>query len=507
MSKAQWCRRGVATLVFAGLTGIFFGLFSVSGGLIRLLPLSQIVPALRILSLGGIIFLFILLVLTALCGRLYCSFLCPLGIYQDVILWLGGRFKKLHLRYQAPLYRVKIPLAALFLLSLLLHRTPLVILLDPYAQYGRFITNLFKPFVGILNNGAGVILEWFGFYRLPFIHLHYVNPAVFTVVFAFFIAVSLPAAVKGRWYCNTLCPLGTILGALSRHSLFRIRFNETTCVTCGNCERECKARCIDSRTRRVDSGECVSCFNCLAVCPNGSLSFSAAPWARSSVSGREKRGASEKRRTFLKAFFLSFVLPGTARMSREAYRDRMAPVTPPGSLGEAHFSSKCIACNLCVSVCPNNVLVPSLFDYGWQGILQPKMNYGISFCSYECNACSQVCPTGAIRPISIDLKKTVQLGVSFIEQRYCIPYVHRRDCGACAEHCPTKAVYMVRKGEVFVPETNPKVCIGCGVCEYVCPARPKAITVTAHAVHRTAMLPDGGEAITQDKSVTYELPF
>jgi ferredoxin len=161
------------------------------------------------------------------------------------------------------------------------------------------------------------------------------------------------------------------------------------------------------------------------------------------------------------------------------------PATPPGSHSREHFTSRCVACHLCVSRCPTNVLQPSVFEYGIAGLMQPVMDYSSGFCEYECNVCSQVCPTGAILPVTLEHKKLISIGtVQFIEDR-CVVFTDGTACGACAEVCPTEAVHMIPyRGHVTQPETDIDICIGCGNCEYACPVEGgKAIYVEGKQVH------------------------
>ncbi|HTP13094.1 MAG TPA: 4Fe-4S dicluster domain-containing protein [Bacteroidota bacterium] len=167
------------------------------------------------------------------------------------------------------------------------------------------------------------------------------------------------------------------------------------------------------------------------------------------------------------------------------------PVTPPGSRSKDRFSNLCTACHLCVSVCPPQVLLPSLLDYGVSGILQPKMNYAAGYCTYDCVRCTQVCPSGALLPLDVATKKEVQLGKSIFVKDDCIVITKKKDCGACSEHCPTKAVKMIPYEEkLMLPEVNNEICVGCGACEHACPTTPrKAIYVVANAVHQKAKKP------------------
>jgi ferredoxin-type protein NapF len=182
-------------------------------------------------------------------------------------------------------------------------------------------------------------------------------------------------------------------------------------------------------------------------------------------------------------------------------------VTPPGSLGIRHFTTRCTACHLCVSACPTSVLQPSLNEYGWLGFMQPHMDYSTNYCNFECTLCSDVCPTGAILSLSAENKKTTQLGQVQLILENCVVYAENTACGSCSEHCPTQAVTMVpyRQG-LTLPEIKPEICVGCGACEYACPVRPhKAIYVDGHQIHQVAKEPEIEELEQPD--LEEEFPF
>ena len=171
-------------------------------------------------------------------------------------------------------------------------------------------------------------------------------------------------------------------------------------------------------------------------------------------------------------------------------------MTPPGSLGVDNLLNHCTACQLCVSKCPSHVLAPAGLEYGLTGIMAPMMRFDRSFCNYDCSVCSNVCPTGAILPLTMAQKHATQVGRVVFDINKCIVYTHGTSCGACAEHCPTQAVSMAdyRDG-LTIPTTRPEFCVGCGGCEYACPALPDpAIRVQGLAVHGRARVPDPGRA-------------
>jgi formate hydrogenlyase subunit 6/NADH:ubiquinone oxidoreductase subunit I len=166
---------------------------------------------------------------------------------------------------------------------------------------------------------------------------------------------------------------------------------------------------------------------------------------------------------------------------------RQVPIAPPGAASFDHLREKCISCHLCVSKCPSHVIKPAFLEYGPGGIMQPKLYFDRGFCNYDCIICGDVCPTGAIQPLTKEEKNHTQMGqVQFIIEN-CIVYYDETSCGACSEHCPTQAVRMVPyKGVLTIPETDTSICVGCGGCEYVCPAIPfKAIYVEGLAIQNT----------------------
>ena len=196
---------------------------------------------------------------------------------------------------------------------------------------------------------------------------------------------------------------------------------------------------------------------------------------------------------------------------KPAQRD--VPVSPPGSFSIDNFTSACTACTLCVSACPTHVLQPSFLEYGFLGIMQPRMDYIAGYCNFDCTKCSEVCPTGAISPIALKKKKTTQLGIAIFVKQNCVVETEGTDCGACAEHCPTKAVRMVPyHNNISIPEVTDDLCIGCGACEYACPLEPKykAIYVNGNEVHQKAIEPEI-EEVTEpqepEEGTTEEFPF
>lgn len=460
----------------------------------------QLVPALiRSVSTFGIWtigFLFILL-LTAAFGRVYCSTLCPLGTLQDIVIFLTLRWKKHRHRrrwyaFSPPQYLVHYTLFAVIGANAILGGLFLLNLVEPFSNFGRVVADLFRPGLIALFNGVALVLESFHSYDISRFTSHGIDTEVIVGTILFFAAVIYLSSTRGRLFCNLLCPAGAFLGVVSRFSLLRLEIDRTSCDSCSLCEKVCKARCVETSSKRIDFAACVSCFNCAAACPSNSVRY-AFTWSSRKV--RVDAPVNPDRRRFfaysaaplLIAAGVSTDSTAVPGITRSGY-----PVTPPGSGSHDRFSSLCSACHLCVSACPTQVIQPALLGYGYSGIFQPKMDYRVNYCTYDCVLCTSVCPTGAIQPLSPEAKKEVQLGrVQFVRDD-CIVVSKKRDCGACAEHCPTKAVTMIPyEGNLRIPRTNEDVCVGCGACEHACPTIPrKAIYVEANLVHRQAKKPE-----------------
>ena len=216
----------------------------------------------------------------------------------------------------------------------------------------------------------------------------------------------------------------------------------------------------------------------------------------------EKQGKSGMTDKGRRAFLTTAVLTGGA-VAAQAQRKRrkVAPIVrvpekhdrqtspvPAGSLSIKHFADHCTGCQLCVSVCPNQVLRPSS---SLMNLMQPEMSYEKGYCRPECTKCSEVCPAGAIRPVSMEEKSSIQIGHAVVNLDLCVVNTDDVDCGNCARHCPAGAISMVRKNpddmlSIRIPAVNEEMCIGCGACENLCPARPvSAIHVEGHEVHKT----------------------
>jgi ferredoxin len=460
----------------------------------------------------------LVIVLTLLFGRIYCSSICPLGTLQDIMIWLAKKLspRKKLFKFKKPSNGLRYGTLALVSLSLLTGSIILLNLLDPYSTFGKICYNSFRPLLVLANNMTSKTLTLFDIYWLPPVKWVPVNIAALLLALGWLLLLLWLAAKRGRLFCNTVCPVGAVLGIFARYSLFRIRLDKTACNSCGKCSSVCKAECIDPKNQSVDFSRCVGCMNCLAPCPDNGVKFQPF-WAKDEVKIQAfdpgKRDFIAKSGVLLAAsldttgsFFAAQEkkkesIPATVPINREH------PVTPPGAVEQARFNSLCTACHLCIAACPTQVIQPTYFLYGITGFLQPRMDYITSFCNFECTLCSEVCPTGALLPVSNEEKKLLQLGKSYFVKENCIVYTKDTICGACSEHCPTKAVYMVPyKDKLNIPEVNNNICVGCGACEYACPTDPKSIYVDGNPVHLIAEKPKEIK-IEQDIDYKEEFPF
>ncbi|MCL3781522.1 4Fe-4S binding protein [Prolixibacteraceae bacterium JC049] len=241
----------------------------------------QFVPSLLkfITTLNWVVLGFaIVLVLTALFGRIYCSTLCPLGILFDLmdrIKRVLTKNKRLRYSYEKPKTVLRIAFLVIAVGSFLLGTTALVGLLDPYSNFGRINSEMIKPVISQVNNGVASVLENVDVYTVKPVPVATPKLGVLFYTLAFFCMVFYLAIKRGRLYCNTICPVGTLLGGVAHFSLLKIRITED-CISCKKCEKVCKSQCIDIDNKTVDNTRCVACFNCLQdkVCPTNSVVFS-----------------------------------------------------------------------------------------------------------------------------------------------------------------------------------------------------------------------------------------
>ena len=478
--------------------------------------LQKLTGAPGILATG---FIFVLL-LTFFVGRVYCSTYCPLGILQDVLGFVRKKVfgKKARFRYKKPLNFIRYSILVLLIISIVYAGIFAINLFDPFANFGRIFSTIYQPVFILGNNITSKILMSLGYYSLqPLPHKEFYALPFFFALTILLIIITM-VFYRGRLYCNTICPVGALLGLLSKISFLKIRIEDKQCTQCGKCQTVCKANCINIKNMTVDESRCIACFNCINSCEGSSIAYVKA----FSIKDRSEEKSDAGKRNFLKSgMFYLVSYPMVSQIVRSGFENDSSsrehsraqehnfhnvfgtrgPVSPPGSQGIDHLKANCIGCQLCVSVCPTKVIQPSFLEYGFTGMMLPRMNNDIGFCNYECTKCGEICPAGAIISLTKETKKITQIGKVVFERHHCVVFTSEKSCGSCSEHCPTQAVHMVPyKGYLTIPETSPEICIGCGACEYVCPVTNPhaAIFVIPNNVHEIAQKPHKENKIKED---------
>ncbi len=488
----------LALICLVAITALFLDFTGTCAGWLGWLPKIQLIPA--ILSLNFIA-LIVLIVLSLIFGRIYCSVVCPLGVMQDVVNWIRGKVGKRKWRinrfkYNKPHTIVRIVILAAFVCLIILGLSSIAGLIEPYSEYGRIVSAFVAPGYDAVNNAladAAQAHDSVAFY-------HVSGPgwstAVGLVAAVTLIVVVIFAWTTGRGYCNTICPAGTILGYLSQFSLLKPFIDKSTCNGCGKCARNCKASCIDPKNHTIDYTRCVTCMDCLGNCSTSSIRYGMPD--RSQTEKDESRRVDNGRRQFLS---VSALVAGAALAKAEDKTTdgglavlmpkekpaKRSKIVPPGALSVKNLESHCTSCQLCVNACPNEVLSPSV---NLSSFMQPEMSFEKGYCRPECVECSSACPAGAIRPIDVAEKSSIQIGHAIVNLSTCLSATGEASCGLCARKCPVQAIVMVpvdadNESSPLMPVVNDSQCIGCGKCENLCPVNPlSAIVVDGYEVHR-----------------------
>ena len=488
-------RIALAIVFWLGITLLLLDFTGALRGWLGWMAKVQLLPAVLALNVAVIA---VLVLLTLLLGRIYCSVICPLGVFQDAVSHvrvaaLRRRKNRRPFHYRKELKWLRYGLWVLFVVALIAGIHGVVALLAPYSAYGRIVQSFLQPVYLWGNNLFAAIAARADSYAFYSREVWLRSLPTLVIAGVTLVAVVILAWTGGRTWCNTVCPVGTTLGFLSRFAAFRPVIDAEKCKDCRACEHGCKASCINLAAHKIDHSRCVDCFNCIDACKFGALQYRFA-WGKNVTPSEAKESAS--RRAFLAATALT---AGAALHAQEKKLDgglatildktapgRETPLVPPGAKSVKDFYRHCTACQLCVAQCPNNVLRPST---DLERLMQPEMSYERGYCRPECVRCSELCPTGAIRRIAPEEKTAIRIGLASVDRSRCLPEARGVHCGNCARHCPSGAILMVplhpeEKDSILIPSVNEALCTGCGACENLCPVRPlSAITVNGRAVH------------------------
>jgi len=291
--------------------------------------------------------------------------------------------------------------------------------------------------------------------------------------------------VERRFWCRYLCPLGALLGILSRYSLLERTVSED-CNSCGVCESVCEGGVNADRKEDWKKAECLYCMNCDDLCPQNAVRFGF-------LKKRQTAGLDLGKRRVVGSILTGLVAVPLLRITPIARSGVADPklIRPPGSLEEKEFLRKCVKCGECMKVCITNGLQPTFLEAGLEGMWSPVLVPRIGYCEYSCTLCGQVCPTGAIKRMDLLEKNKIKIGLAMIDKGRCLPHAHATPCIVCEEVCPTpkKAIWFEqakvtnRQGKEQVlkrPRVDLDLCIGCGICEAKCPVLGQpAIYVTS----------------------------
>ncbi|MBQ2849982.1 MAG: 4Fe-4S binding protein, partial [Thermoguttaceae bacterium] len=487
--RLRWARVAVAAVVFTVLTLFFLDFAGFVPSQAIWLAKIQLIPS---IAAGAFGVFATLVLLTLIFGRVYCSVVCPLGIFQDVLAFFGRFFKSFAQKprkirrdygWLPNPFKCRAGFLVLAVATLPLG-LPFLALLEPYGVFGRIAVAILKPLYLLGNNVLASIANAQGSYAFVYVPATPESWAAFGIGLVSFAILLVLAGRYGRLYCNSVCPVGTILGALSKFSFFKIRLNAEKCVGCGLCAKACKSSCIDVQYLQVDASRCVVCFDCLTTCRQGALSFDsnrkgqvapndAAPQnaaqsdarpldallspreservrreiasfdrgkrdfialgvaattvalARSVFGADEKSTADSAAPTDSAASSETAETPATEKPADYGQTPfkREHPIAPPGAVSFERFNKRCVGCHLCVAKCPQKVLKPATFEYGLRGLMQPRVVFSLEhFCNFDCVICGEVCPAGAILPLKMEEKHLTQMGrVVFIKEN-CVVY-------------------------------------------------------------------------------------
>ncbi|MHB0975795.1 MAG: 4Fe-4S binding protein [Candidatus Aquicultorales bacterium] len=475
----------VLTLTVWPLGHIYLGVFLLANPLIALNSLLNGVWRWEML-IGALVF-----ALPFLLGRVYCGYICPFGTMVEI---LGPRKKKLRKNKFRDVL-IKLPTFILiFCLAMIVAGSAAFLTFDPLSTVTRTGTTVIYP---SLDKAARVVentlytvkpLEPATDLLVAFLNGRFVfqKPLLYQlqlVILGMFLIIAGLSFIYRRFWCRYLCPMGALLGFLSRFSRFGRIVDAKKCTRCGVCESVCALDAVREEGISTDKARCQLCFECADTCQEGAVTYGRNP---------KNSAYNPSRRALLGVTGLA-VVNGVllkANLATATATGRVTVIRPPGSRDEVDFRGLCSRCGQCMKVCPTNVLQPTVLSAGLEAMFTPSLNYTLAYCDWRCNECGKVCPTAAIEPLSLANKHKWVIGKAEIDRKHCMPWAGYGECSVCWDSCPVevKAIRMEEErllhsdgtvSVVYKPHVKEDICIGCGVCEFNCPVHPRAIKVKA----------------------------
>jgi polyferredoxin len=424
----------------------------------------------------------LLILFSLLLGRAWCGWICPLGTILDVFAFREKKQKELA---SIPDYwrNGKYFLLFIILFAALLGNLSLLFL-DPLTIMVRTITITILPAADRIITSLEYGLYWIPGFSGPISWLDsFLRPGFFPygspfyrgIVFysLFFIGIISLNIVASRFWCRYLCPLGGLLGLLSKFALFRRQVKED-CIACGFCERRCPTRTINPTQKyKSDPSECTMCLECFSGCAHSTIRkvhvYKMVEWFT----------YDPDRRKILISLGITIAGIGVLRSDWRQKNSHPKYIPPPGAK-ENNLIGKCVRCGECVRACPTTAIQPAILEAGIEGMWTPILIPRLGYCDYSCNACGQVCPVQAIPPLPLIEKRKQVIGKAYIDENRCIAWSDHKDCIVCEEMCPVsdkaiklESVKLNQTAGNFIEVKLPRVyrerCIGCGICEYKCP--------------------------------------
>jgi MauM/NapG family ferredoxin protein len=473
--------------------------------------------------------------LSILLGRVFCGWICPMGAGIDLlerVFRLRGRQPAAEPRW----HRLKYYLLIAMLVTMLIpaaHRAnqelgltqsvglSAVYLMDPIALLTRTLTWVGLPAAQWAAGMTSDTVTAWSYSRLVADHpllnralaplqlglSTVVRPAYFRlglITLLIFGGIVALGRRQKRFWCRNLCPLGALLGFLGRLSPVRLAVSDK-CNRCLRCVNECKVGAIEGREAkgespdkplplspspragrgqgwgpqlRISNPECIECYSCIAVCPQQAISLAVGyqPVAREDELRLDRRRVLGAIGAAVAAVAVAKSALGAMRTNATENVLKLSSlrlIRPPGSLAEPEFVTACVRCGECMKVCPTNTLQPAVGEGGLEALGTPLIVPRVGPCTQPCNLCGRVCPTRAIEPFTVEEKSHLYLGTASVDRSTCIAWAFGRECVICDEACSYNAISQQadERGRPR-PVVDERICVGCGICEWVCPVEP-----------------------------------